>query len=261
MTQIIVPTDTPGVNIVRGIEVWGRASDHCEIIYDERARARREPARPDRLGPPGRAGPARRRPRLPLHELDRPDVAGLRPDGAARRRARGARREARDQAVHAGLHRGLLHRHPGRAAHDDPLRRAHGQRRSTRARTSRRSRSSCPRPITAWWTARSRSGARPGVSGDLPLAAMYQGARTLRLADGPDEVHKILIAKNVLKRYHAGESLGLRELTSGPPSDRRSGVAPFSARSPDCASPAVRAALREARAERHSPAPLGSDEG
>ncbi len=43
-----------------------------------------------------------------------------------------------------------------------------------------------------------------GVSGDLPLAAMYEGARTLRLADGPDEVHKILIAKNVLKRYHAG---------------------------------------------------------
>jgi acyl-CoA dehydrogenase len=45
-----------------------------------------------------------------------------------------------------------------------------------------------------------------GVSGDLPLAAMYQGARTLRLADGPDEVHKILIAKNVLKHYREGES-------------------------------------------------------
>ena len=44
-----------------------------------------------------------------------------------------------------------------------------------------------------------------GVSGDLPLAGMYQGARTLRLADGPDEVHKILIAKNVLKQYAAGE--------------------------------------------------------
>jgi acyl-CoA dehydrogenase len=43
-----------------------------------------------------------------------------------------------------------------------------------------------------------------GVSGDLPLAGMYQGARTLRLADGPDEVHKILIAKNVLKQYHSG---------------------------------------------------------
>ena len=45
-----------------------------------------------------------------------------------------------------------------------------------------------------------------GVLGDLPLAAMYQGARTLRLADGPDEVHRILIAKNVLARYHGGES-------------------------------------------------------
>ena len=45
-----------------------------------------------------------------------------------------------------------------------------------------------------------------GVSDDLPLAGMYQGARTLRIADGPDEVHKILIAKNILKRYHAGES-------------------------------------------------------
>ena len=44
------------------------------------------------------------------------------------------------------------------------------------------------------------------MSGDLPLAAMYQGARTLRLADGPDEVHKILIAKNVLKQHNAGAS-------------------------------------------------------
>lgn len=45
-----------------------------------------------------------------------------------------------------------------------------------------------------------------GVSGDLPLAAMQQGARTLRLADGPDEVHRILIAKNVLVPARAGIS-------------------------------------------------------
>lgn len=45
-----------------------------------------------------------------------------------------------------------------------------------------------------------------GVSGDTSLAGMYQGARTLRIADDPDEVHKILIAKNVLKRYHSGET-------------------------------------------------------
>ena len=28
-----------------------------------------------------------------------------------------------------------------------------------------------------------------GVSGDTPLALMYAGVRSLRLADGPDEVH------------------------------------------------------------------------
>jgi acyl-CoA dehydrogenase len=45
-----------------------------------------------------------------------------------------------------------------------------------------------------------------GVSNDLPLASMYLGARTLRIADGPDEVHKVLIAKNVLGTYRKGES-------------------------------------------------------
>jgi acyl-CoA dehydrogenase len=45
-----------------------------------------------------------------------------------------------------------------------------------------------------------------GVSSDTPLEGMYRGARTLRIADGPDEVHRILIAKNVLKRYHSGEA-------------------------------------------------------
>jgi acyl-CoA dehydrogenase len=35
---------------------------------------------------------------------------------------------------------------------------------------------------------------------------MYLTARTLRIADGPDEVHRILIAKNVLAQYEKGES-------------------------------------------------------
>src|SRR2546423_1045469 len=35
MAQIIVPTNTKGVNIVRGIGVWGReTSDHCEVKYE-----------------------------------------------------------------------------------------------------------------------------------------------------------------------------------------------------------------------------------
>src|SRR3954454_6702023 len=40
-----------------------------------------------------------------------------------------------------------------------------------------------------------------GVSDDFPLAQMYAGMRTLRLADGPDEVHKLSIARRELRRH------------------------------------------------------------
>ncbi|MEU4525146.1 acyl-CoA dehydrogenase family protein [Amycolatopsis sp. NPDC024027] len=40
-----------------------------------------------------------------------------------------------------------------------------------------------------------------GVSQDFPLAAMWAGNRTLRLADGPDEVHKRSLARRELKKY------------------------------------------------------------
>jgi len=39
-----------------------------------------------------------------------------------------------------------------------------------------------------------------GVCDDFPLAAMWAHTRTLRLADGPDEVHREAIAKTELKR-------------------------------------------------------------
>jgi len=40
-----------------------------------------------------------------------------------------------------------------------------------------------------------------GLSEDFPLAAMYAGARILRLADGPDEVHRAFIGRRELKKY------------------------------------------------------------
>ncbi|MFP5325841.1 MAG: acyl-CoA dehydrogenase family protein, partial [Gammaproteobacteria bacterium] len=40
-----------------------------------------------------------------------------------------------------------------------------------------------------------------GVSEDFPLAAAWTAARTLRLADGPDEVHRGLIARLELRAY------------------------------------------------------------
>ena len=40
-----------------------------------------------------------------------------------------------------------------------------------------------------------------GVCGDTPLAYYYSYARTLRLADGPDEVHLSQLGKNTIKKY------------------------------------------------------------
>jgi acyl-CoA dehydrogenase len=40
-----------------------------------------------------------------------------------------------------------------------------------------------------------------GVSNDVVLANLYAYARTLRLADGPDEVHRQVVAKIELKKY------------------------------------------------------------
>ena len=45
-----------------------------------------------------------------------------------------------------------------------------------------------------------------GVSEDTPLAALWANARTLRLADGPDEVHKAQLARLELKPYQEKEA-------------------------------------------------------
>ena len=47
-----------------------------------------------------------------------------------------------------------------------------------------------------------------GVSEDYPLAAQWANARTLRLADGPDEVHRAQLARLELKKYK--EEAGIR---------------------------------------------------
>jgi acyl-CoA dehydrogenase len=40
-----------------------------------------------------------------------------------------------------------------------------------------------------------------GVSDDTPVASMWRHGRALRIADGPDEVHKMVIARRELKRF------------------------------------------------------------
>jgi acyl-CoA dehydrogenase len=43
-----------------------------------------------------------------------------------------------------------------------------------------------------------------GVSQWTPLARMYAQQRTLRLADGPDEVHHMVVGRNELRKYEGG---------------------------------------------------------
>ena len=47
-----------------------------------------------------------------------------------------------------------------------------------------------------------------GVSQHTPLAQMYSSTRTLRIADGPDEVHHMVVGRNELRQY--------REMPSDP---------------------------------------------
>jgi acyl-CoA dehydrogenase len=40
-----------------------------------------------------------------------------------------------------------------------------------------------------------------GMTDDTPVAAMWREGRSLRIADGPDEVHKMVVARRELKRF------------------------------------------------------------
>jgi acyl-CoA dehydrogenase len=44
-----------------------------------------------------------------------------------------------------------------------------------------------------------------GYSSDLPLESMYRHARAARIYDGPDEVHKVTVARQILKGHRAAE--------------------------------------------------------
>jgi len=60
-----------------------------------------------------------------------------------------------------------------------------------------------------------------GLSQDFPLAAAYAGIRTLRFADGPDEVHKNALARDEIRRQTAvpGATMRATGVIPPPPSE------------------------------------------
>jgi len=204
MTQIIVPKDTPGVTILRGINVWGVESDHCEIVYDDV----RVPVT-NQLGQTG-TGHQAAQDRLGAGRV----FHCMNSIGQMWRAFDLMVQRTMTREVHGGLletkqfMQGFIadsyidiqaarlmtiHCAEKMEGGGDPRTDISAIKIFVPAAYER----VVDRAIQVWGAA--------GVSGDLPLAGMFQGARTLRLADGPDEVHKILIAKNVLSRYHSGQ--------------------------------------------------------
>jgi acyl-CoA dehydrogenase len=206
MTQIIVPSKTPGVNIVRGIGIWGRAtSDHCEIIYDNvrvplenqlGSEGSGHQAAQDRLGA-GRIYHCMNSIGQMWRAFD------LMVERAATREVHGGKLETK-QFIQGFIAESYIDIQAARlmTIHTAERVDAEGDARTDisaiKIFVPEAYHRVVDRAIQVWGAA--------GVSNDLPLAGMYQGARTLRLADGPDEVHKILIAKQVLAQYHSGSS-------------------------------------------------------
>ncbi len=50
-----------------------------------------------------------------------------------------------------------------------------------------------------------------GYSSDLPLEEMYRHARAARIYDGPDEVHRVAVARHVLRDYEAPPGIWPRD--------------------------------------------------
>jgi alkylation response protein AidB-like acyl-CoA dehydrogenase len=204
MSQILVPTDTPGFNILRPVPVMGETDGaHCEIIYDNV----RVPVT-NTLGEPGdgfriaqrRLGPGR------IHHCMRwlgqmQRAFELMCNYALKRETFGSTLAEKqtvqnwiaDSAAEIQAARLLTMHAAAKIDSGD----------EARVEIS----------IIKFWGARvlhdvidraiQVHGAR-GVSGDTPLESMYRNARAARIYDGPDEVHRMVVARRILREFKQG---------------------------------------------------------
>lgn len=206
VVQILVPTDTPGVELVRRIPIWGQGpSDHCEFLYHDV----RVPLENVIGGAQARDGEQQAQTRLGVGRIFHCMYAvgqmqrafNLMLDRASVRDVRDGRlcdkqfvqgfiadsyadiQTARLMTIHAAEE---IERNSPRARVEIS---------TIKVVVPQTWHRVVDRAIQVWGAA--------GITDDLPLAQMYLGARMLRIADGPDEVHRIAVAKALL-REHAG---------------------------------------------------------
>ncbi|HVP05543.1 MAG TPA: acyl-CoA dehydrogenase family protein [Dehalococcoidia bacterium] len=204
MSQIIVPLDTPGVDIVRAVPVMGETrGNHCEIMYrDVRVPVTNTLGRPGdgfmiaqkRLGP-GRIHHCMRW----LGQMQRAfDIMCKR---ALERVAFGSTL-AQKQTVQNWIADSVAEIQAARLL---TLHAAHKVDQGSEARVEI--------SLIKFYGAKilhdvidraiQVHGAL-GVSGDTPLEGMYRQARAARIYDGPDEVHRMVVARRVLQGYGQG---------------------------------------------------------
>jgi acyl-CoA dehydrogenase len=206
-SQIVVPADTAGVEIVRPIPVMGHAgrgwSTHCEVWY----RGVRVPVE-NTLGEPGdgfriaqkRLGPGR------IHHVMRwlgqmQRAFELLCSYALEREAFGSRL-ADKQTVQNWIADSAAEIHACRLMTLDAARKI-DEGDEARVEVS----------VIKYYAAQALHdvidraiqvhGAR-GLTDETPLAEMYANARAARIYDGPDEVHRMVVSRRILKEFEKG---------------------------------------------------------
>ncbi len=203
-SQILVPTNTPGFNIVRSVSVMGHigGGGHCEIRYEDC----RVPVS-NRLGDEGsgfaiaqaRLGPGR------IHHCMRCIGGAQRAfeimvHHAANRTVRGVPLGEK-QFVQEFIATSKMEIEQARlmtlktAWMMDTLGKKEARQEISMIKViaANLMMNVCDRAIQTMGAL--------GVSDDTPVAAMWRNGRSLRIADGPDEVHKMVIARRELAKY------------------------------------------------------------
>lgn len=206
MTQIIVPTDTPGFEFIRNIPVWGKSESLSGEVVFKNVRVPRENA----IGGRG-AGHKAAQDRLGAGRV----YHCMNAVGSMWRAFDLMVKRATERTVHGGKleEKQFIQGFIADSYIDIQAARLMTLRTAEVIESGRDPRTDISAIKIFVPQALHRVADRAiqvyggiGTSSDYPLQSYYLGARTLRIVDGPDEVHRILIAKNVLDHYHSGSS-------------------------------------------------------